>query len=84
MSLDPPGIASLLYSQQLVDEGTRSYVTSALGVSDQDKAHRLVQNCTQSILIHQPVDRLRELLDILRNAQPAARPVADRIQEKVT
>ena len=85
VSIYPSGIASSLYSQLLIDEGTLNYVTSAVGVSDHDKAHKLVQKCTHSILIHQhPVGRLRKLLDILTGTQPAARPVVDRILEKVT
>ena len=78
-------ITGSLYSRYFVDEETRSFVTSATGVSDQAKAHKLVENCTQSILIDQhPVEKLKEMLNILRNALPAARPVADKILEKVS
>ena len=84
MSFDVSVITRFLYSWQLVDESTLSYVTSAMGVSNQDKAHRLVQNCSENILMDQhPMDRLKGLLDILRNVQPAAEPVADRILEEV-
>ena len=85
MSCEAPNITSSLYSRYFIDDETCSFVTSATGVSDRAKAHKLVKNCIQSILVHQhPMDRLKELLDVLRNALPAAKPVADRILEKVS
>ena len=84
LSLNPLGFAGSLYSCQFFGDSTLDYVSTAVGVSHQTKAHRLLQDSKQAILTYQhPQERLRELLDIFSNAQPAARPVVNRILEKV-
>ena len=85
LNLDPPGLAGSLYSCQFFGDSTLNYVTTVMGVPNQTKAHRLLQDCKQSILNHKhPEKRLRELLDILRSAQPAANPLADMILQEVS
>ena len=85
MSCGQSDITSSLYSRYFIDDDTRSFMMTGMGVSDLTKAHRLVDNCTKSILIHQnPKEKLMEMLDILSVVQPAAKPVADKILEKVS
>lgn len=84
LSLDPSGFAGSLYSSQFCGDNTLSYVTNVTGVSNQTKAHQLLQDCKLGILNHRhPEESLRKLLDIL-STQPVAKTLADRILGEVS
>ena len=85
MRNNPSSIATYLYSHLFISDGTLRDVTTTVGESNDVKGHKLLQECKQNILTHQhPGERLRELLDILRDVEPAVKTVADRIIEKVS
>ena len=55
-----------------------------MGVSNHDKAFRVLDDCRSNILSHpKPKNRLREFIVILKDSQPTTKLVAARIEEKV-
>ena len=84
MSTDPSSIAVLLYSSLFIGDSTLNYVRTAVGVSNHDKAFRVLDDCRSNILSHpNPKDRLMKFIVILKDSQPTTRLVAMRIEEKV-
>ena len=84
MSTDPSSIAVLLYSSLFISDSTLNYVRTATGMSNHDKAFRVLDDCRSNILSHSnPKDRLREFIVKLKDSQPSTRLVAMRIEEKV-
>ena len=77
-------ITAKLYSSFFISDDTKDHVHTAMGVSDNKKAHKVLDDCRSNILSHpDPKERLREFIVILKDSQPATRHVATRIEEKV-
>ena len=84
MSIHPSSIAVSLYSSLFISDSTLNYVHTAVGVSNHDKAFRVLDDCRSNILSQlNPKDRLRKFIVILKDSQPTTRLVAMRIEEKV-
>ena len=83
MSTDPSSIAVLLYSSLFIGDSTLNYVRTAVGVSNHDKAFRVLDDCRSNILSHpNPKNRLMKFIMILKDSQPTTRLVAMRIEER--
>ena len=75
---NPASIAGKLYTQNLILRQTLKDVTSQ-DASDSLKAHKLTEECSESIKLHpNPEERLCVLLDIIDEVQPV---VAERIRK---
>ena len=77
-------ITAKLYSSFFISYSTKNYVHTAMGVSDNDKAYKVLDDCRSNILSYpDSKKRLSEFIVILKDSQPATRHVATRIEEKV-
>ena len=82
MSLSTSSMARLLYSARFISDSTHRRVTE--NIPEDAKADKLLQDCKENIITHaQPVERMRELLEILC-MEPSARAVADKINKQVS
>ena len=82
MSLSTSSMARLLYSARFIGDSTHRRVTE--NIPEDAKADKLLQDCKENIITHaQPVERMRELLEILC-MEPSARAVADKINKQVS
>ena len=77
-------IAAKLYSSFFISDSTMRHVHTAMGISTDERAFRVLDDCRSNILSHpDPKERLSEFIVILKDSQPATRHVATRIEEKV-
>ena len=75
-------MARHLYSARFISDSTHRRVNE--NISGEDKADKLLQDCRENIITHaQPVERMRELLEILC-MEPSGRAVADKIKKQVS
>ena len=82
MTCSPEAIAGRLYQEYLVTRLALDYVTNAVGVTNDSKAHRLAQGIEESIIGDvDPEGMLMRMLDILRDAVPSGSTVAERIEQ---
>ena len=77
-------MARHLYAAHFIGDSTHRHVTTTVSIPEDAKAEKLLQDCKENIITHaQPVERMRELLEILCE-EPSARAVADKINKQVS
>ena len=85
ISINPTNVAGYFYSAELISNATLHYVTTTVGISGEEKGHKLLQDCHVNIVSHDdPVERVRKLLETLRELEPAAKVVVERINGQVS
>ena len=78
----PVESAHKLFSRGFINEQTHRNVVMTEGTSNDSKAHQLTHQCIQYITNHSdPVGKLRELLLMLEQVDPAASIVAKKYRE---
>ena len=78
----PVPIACKLFSSNFINERTLRDVVTTEGTTNDSKAHQLTRESFQYITIHrEPEDKLKELLKILEEEEPAASVVAKEIRK---
>ena len=77
-------MAAHLYSAELISDSTLRNVTTTIGISSDEKGHKLLQDCKDNIVFHDnPVGRIMEYLELLNEREPAATKVVDRINKQI-
>ena len=77
-------MARHLYGAKFISDSTNRHIIATSGISEEEKADKLLQDCTTHITTHaHPVEKMRELLEILC-MEPAGRSVAEKIDKQVS
>ena len=83
MSINASNMATHLYKAEFIGDSTNRYIATS-GIPEEKKAVKLLQDCTTHITTHpQPVERMKELLEILCE-EPAGKFVAEKINKQVS
>ena len=83
MSMNASSMAVHLYAAKFISDSTNRYIAT-FGIPDEEKAVKLLRDSTTHITSHpQPVERMKELLEILCK-EPAGKFVAEKINKQVS
>ena len=83
MSINASNMAAHLYTAEFISDSTKRHIATS-GIPEEEKAGKLLQDCTTHITSHpQPVERMKELLEILCK-EPAGKFVAEKIKKQVS